>query len=117
MPREIAPSDPYLEKIKKLIPAEVSAAYLAINTMIPSEDSAFMWVLIFSGILMILCWLYLAKFQNVTGVYQLGFTTFVAFPIWAVNISIDRFEIDRYVVSAALVIVTLFAPLVMPKEE
>ena len=33
MEREVKPADTYAERVKKLIPAEVSAAFLAINAI------------------------------------------------------------------------------------
>jgi hypothetical protein len=118
--RNLKESDAYADKVKKLIPAEVSAAFLAINSSIQFGDDYFIYSLSFFIILIPICWLYLLQFQNVGSKIQLFFTTFIAFPLWAANMAIDRIDFladKRFLPAAGLIIVTLVAPLVIAKQE
>jgi len=114
MQREVTTSDSYLDKVKKLIPAEVSAAFLAINASIPLSDTSFYFALGFFLALIPICVLYLRIFENVSSVAQVVFISGVAFPIWALNIAIDRLEFMHnklFLASGLLVLATLVAPL------
>ena len=44
MEREVQSTDSYGDRVKKLIPAEVSAAFLAINASIPLDDNFLVYV-------------------------------------------------------------------------
>jgi len=66
MARTIDPEiDSYSTKLLKLIPAEVSAAYLSINSFVPLHYGfdINMWVSLV--VLTIFCFLYLDRLQNV----------------------------------------------------
>lgn len=116
MTREVKSGDSYLERVKKLIPAEVSAAFLAINSSIPLKDDHNVFVASFFVILVVVCVLYLRVLENVKKISQIIFVSAVAFPIWAINIAIARIDLlqDReFLASSLLVMVTLFIPLVI----
>ena len=118
--RQVAVSDPYLEKLKKLVPAEVSAAFLAINSLVPLDSSRNFVVEGAAAILAIVCWFYLSRLQGVRALGQLIFTSLIAFPVWAMNIMISRFDwlaANSYVPSCILIIVTVVAPLIPPPKE
>jgi hypothetical protein len=115
--RQVAESDPYLEKLKKLVPTEVSAAFLAINSLVPLDSDRNFVVEAAAIVLAVVCWFYLRRLQNVTAVRQLIFTSLIAFPVWAMNIMISRFDwlvANSYVPSCILIIVTVIAPLISP---
>ena len=119
MSREVTQSDSYLDKVKKLIPAEVSAAFLAINASIPLDDRNLRYVIIFFVILVPICALYLRKLENVVSVRQVLFTSGIAFPIWALNIAVDRLAFmssKLFLPSCLLILVTLLVPLVAKGE-
>jgi hypothetical protein len=106
----------YPAKLAKLIPAEVSAAYLAINSLVPVADG-------FSDImkgslvaLTVFCALYLWKVQNVTNFAQIAFTT-ASFPVWALNISATRSDfINPTLLGVLLILITVAIPLIPTKD-
>lgn len=120
--RQVAAGDLYVDKVKKLIPSEVSAGLLAINSLVPLVNSSVNqgFMLAITTILVVLCWFYLSKYQSVSSKLQLVFTALIAFPIWALNIMVSRFDLLAaypYVPGALLVLVTLVAPFVAPASE
>ena len=79
----------YLSKLYKIIPAELTAAYLAISSFLtdPANGLANVWLLFGFGIfLTVLTPIYLTRLQGVRNPFQLVVST-VSFPIWAVCIS------------------------------
>ncbi len=114
--RNVTTDDAYTDQVRKLIPAEVSAAFLAINSIIDFNDDYWRWILGFFIALIPVCWLYLARFQGVTSKLQLAFTSLIAFPIWSSSIAIDRIDYladKRFLPACFLIIVTLVAPFVV----
>ena len=83
----------YLEKLFRLIPTEVTAAFLAINTLLGTDTSTTnIYLTIISALfLATLSPLILLKFAAVTTKIQL-FTAPVTFLIWASNIAVYRFD-------------------------
>lgn len=83
----------YLEKLARLIPAEVTAAFLAINTVLGTENTSvnINLAIISAIVLAILSPLLLVRFSGVTTRFQI-FTAPVTFLIWACNIAIYRFD-------------------------
>ena len=119
MSREVTTNDSYVDKVKKLIPAEVSAAFLAINASIPLEGSKLIFAVGFFIILIPICIAYLRLFEKVGSWLQIAFISGVAFPIWAMNIAIDRIEWlqgNLFVASGLLVLVTLIVPLMAGRQ-
>jgi hypothetical protein len=117
--REIKASDTYLDRVKKLIPAEVSAGFLAINSLIPLKSEFNLFVLGFFVALLVICILYMYRLEMVTNLFQIIFVSIVAYPIWALNISIARIEWmqDReFLAGCLLVIVTLLIPLLVKPQ-
>ncbi|MEP9389567.1 hypothetical protein [Mesorhizobium sp. KR9-304] len=115
MAREVNTNDSYLDRVKKLIPAEVSAAFLALNASIPLDDRFLVYVIGFFVILVPICVLYLRVLEKVSSLRQVGFINGIAFPVWALNIAIDRLEFMQdklFLSSGLLVLVTLLVPLI-----
>lgn len=119
MSREVTTSDSYLDKVKKLIPAEVAAAFLAINASIPLQGSKFIFAIGFFLLLVPICVAYLRIFERVQNWLQIAFISGVAFPVWALNIAIDRIawmQGHLFIASGLLVLVTLIVPLMAGRE-
>jgi hypothetical protein len=109
----------YLERVKELVPSEITAAFLAINTAIPLDERWLDYLYGFFVVLVIACWFYLSRFKGVSNLYQLLFVTLVAFPVWAFNIAVARFDFianATFIPSCVLIVVTLFAPLIAPSK-
>jgi hypothetical protein len=103
----------YLDRVRELAPTEVTAAFLAINSSIPLDSTYLNYLIAFFCFLVLACWLYLRRFQGITNLQQLAFTTFVAFPVWAFNISVARFDFvadKTFIPASVLILTTLFAP-------
>ncbi len=120
MSREVVSSDSYLDRVKKLIPAEVSAAFLAINASIPLDEKFSAYVVGFFLVLVPICVLYLRMLEVVTSWAQIAFISGVAFPVWALNIAVDRIEFMQnklFLSSSLLVLVTLVIPLLVRQPQ
>lgn len=116
MAREVQATDSYIDRVKKLIPAEVSAAFLAINASIPLDDNYLVYVIGFFVALTIISIVYLRALEHVTSRVQTAFISLVAFPAWALNIAVDRFDFMQdklFLGSGILVLVTLLIPLIV----
>ena len=110
-------ADSYPAKLAKLIPAEVSAAYLAINSLVPASDGFSPIMMASLAILTVFCALYLWKVQNVTNILQIAFTT-GSFPIWALNISSTRSDLINPVAwGVILILATVAIPLVPTSRD
>ncbi len=111
MAREIdSDTDDYSAKLLKLIPAEVSAAYLSINSLVSLEEgfSGKMWLSLIA--LTLMCYLYLTMLRGVRNQVQAIFTT-ISFPVWAANISAARFaNIDPTIFGIILILITVASP-------
>jgi|GEM_PF-3783447 hypothetical protein len=120
MPREVGPTDTYLDRVKKLIPAEVSAGFLAVNSLVPLDDIFGVYVLGFGVIFALFCILYLRILEGVTNVLQLIFVSLIAFPAWAINISVARIgwlQEKIFIAPSILVLVTLTIPLLVDRPK
>jgi hypothetical protein len=106
-------ADSYSAKLLKLIPAEVSAAYLAINSLVPMQNGFDVTMKLSLVVLTIFCPLYLWRLGNVSSWLQVLFTT-ASFPLWALNISSARVSdwISPIVLGVILILVTVAIPLV-----
>lgn len=116
MEKEITGKDTYLDRVRKLIPAEVSAGFLTINSLIPLDSDKDYIVLLFFISLVIICGLYMYKLEMIKNYLQILFVSLVAFPVWALNIAIARIEwvqTNTSVPACLLVIITLLMPLLV----
>jgi hypothetical protein len=110
----------YLDRVKELVPTEVTAAFLAINSAVPFDSRYLVYLYGFFAALLIACWLYLHRLQRVTSIQELIFITFIAFPVWAFNIAVSRFDsiADKtFIPACILIIVTVFSPLVVGPRQ
>jgi hypothetical protein len=106
-------TDSFATKLAKLIPAEVSAAYLAINSIVDMDEGFSPKIWISLGALTVFCALYLWKVLGVRSLLQIAFTT-ASFPVWALNISSARLvgQIDPSTLGVILILVTVAIPLI-----
>jgi len=110
----------YLDRLYKLIPTELTAAYVAIASLIDpvnfGEDH--LWLLPVSyGVLQILVPVYMWRLQGVRDIAQLVVSS-ISFPIWAANISSilvsEKFNfISGVTLGVVLILWTLIIPLVV----
>ena len=83
----------HLEKLSRLVPTEVTAAFLAINTVIGTTNTTVnLYLSVTSAVILAaLSPFLLRRFSGVTNKFQL-ITTPLTFLIWASNIAIYRFD-------------------------
>ncbi len=114
MPREIRPDQRYRDRLLKLIPSEIVAAYMVLSGIIPA-DRARWGTLIVSIVLLVLVPLYLWRMQNVQRTLQL-IVTMVSFVVWLYSLG-GPFEpwglYEAWIGSIVLVLWTLVIPLVV----
>lgn len=83
------PGQQYLDKLYKIIPAEITAGYTAVSSFLwnPIDPQSNIYVLLAFGVfLTILNPFYLRQLQGVTNTMQIVVST-ISFPIWAICIS------------------------------
>ena len=119
MAREISTGHSYPEKLLRLIPSEIVAAYLAINGIIPSGYSKWGSVTV-SAILFILIPFYLWRVQNVRKILQVSLTS-LAFVVWIYSLNGGPFAYfglySPWIASIVLILCTLLSPvLITPKK-
>jgi FtsH-binding integral membrane protein len=109
MSREIGVDDPFFLKVAKLIPAEVSAAYLAINWYLSDRIDNFL-ILALCGLVLLITCFFLAKWQSNNK--RQAFFTSVAFVLWAANISGQFYASkgERVILACILVLGSIFLP-------
>lgn len=121
-------ADNYKEKLVKLIPSEIIAAYVTIYGLVTGikspHENIILWIVI--AILLIITPLYSIKVSMVTKKSQVVYTTF-GFLIWAFATGSPIKEIDTvpvsFIASVILILYTLFIPIVYmerperPKSE
>lgn len=88
MPRQIQPAASYQDKLTKLIPGEVIAAYLAIQNLVMGEPAIRDAVLLASAaILLFVIPFYLRKVHQVSSVAQIVVTA-ISFLVWVFSVSV-----------------------------
>jgi hypothetical protein len=109
MSRAIDPTDAYPLKVAKLLPAEVTAAYFAINGYLNDNLDNQSTLVVFGAVLAVICF-FLIRWQTNNSL-QAALTSF-AFVLWAANISANDFatENTRIVLACVLVIASLVLP-------
>ena len=61
-----------------------------------------------------------AALEGVTNLVQIAFISLVAFPVWALNIAVDRIDFMQnklFLASSLLVMVTLIIPLLVKNQN
>lgn len=117
------PGQQYLDKLYKIIPAEITAGYTAIASFLwdPIEPGRYLFVLLGFGIfLAVLNPLYLYRLQNVRNTMQIVVST-ISFPIWATCISTPLVTgalplITPQIITVVMVAWVLATPLLVPGE-
>ena len=119
MAREIRVDQNYKDRLLKLIPSEIVAAYMVLAGIIP-KDSAKWGTLVVSIVLLILVPFYLWKIQNVKITSQI-LVTAISFVVWLYSLG-GPFEAwgfyESWIGSAILILWTLIIPIVVnPKTQ
>jgi hypothetical protein len=119
MAREIRQDQNYRDRLLKLIPSEIVAAYLVLSGIIPGE--ATLGTLIVFIVLLVLVPFYLWRLSNVQRTSQLIITT-ISFAVWVYSIGGGPFAdwglYEPWIASVILVLWTLVIPLaVNPKSQ
>lgn len=120
MPREIKDTQNYYEKLLRLIPSEIVAAYLVIIGIIPVNEPIWLNVAV-TLILLLIIPFYLWRAQNVKNKNQI-ITTAIAFIIWVYSFNggiFNSFGLYKpWIASIILVLFTLIMPiLIVEKKE
>lgn len=115
MAREIKNTDQFKERLLKLIPSEIIAAYVAIQGLMVSLNSEILVQLIIA-FLTIITFLYLHQIEQVSNLKHKLFST-VSFPIWVYAVAPESIVgdsiYDPQLASIVLVLWTLLIPLVV----
>ena len=119
MAREIREDQNYRDRLLKLIPSEIVAAYLVLSGIIPRE--AKLGTLIVSIVLLVLVPFYLWRLHNVQRTSPLMITT-ISFVVWVYSLGGGPFAVwelyEPWIASVILVLWTLVIPLVVnPKSQ
>jgi hypothetical protein len=117
------PGQQYLDKLYKIIPAEITAGYTAIASFLwdPVDPSSNAYVLLGFGLfLAVINPLYLFRLQNVRNVMQIVVST-ISFPIWAACISTPLITgaisfVTPQMITVVMVAWVLATPLLVPGE-
>ena len=112
MAREIKVDQNYRDRLLKLIPSEIVAAYVVLAGVIPQHHAK--WgLLIVSVILLVLVPFYLKLLQNVNRIVQIVITT-ISFAVWVYSLGGPFREWGLYYAwlsSVILILWTLIVPL------
>ena len=108
----------YLDRIGKIVPPEITGAYLAVQPLLldPIDITKHFHVLLaFAGFLTILVPLYLWRVGGVTNSVQLAFSA-LSFPVWAASMSAEQLIIrsDGAVSGAVVTVVMVGWALLIP---
>lgn len=118
MARQIRPDQEYKDRLLKLIPSEIVAAYVILAGIIP-QDRAKWGTLIVSVVLTILVPFYLRKIQNVQLSSQIIVIT-ISFIVWLYSLG-GPFEpwgfYESWIGSVILILWTLIIPLVVKPQS
>jgi len=119
MAREIRKDQKYKDRLLKLIPSEIVAAYIVLAGIIPIT-SAKWGLLIVSVVLLILVPLYLWRIQDVKRLVQIVVTT-ISFVVWIYSIGGPFLYwgiYEKWIASVVLILWTLIVPIVVnPKTQ
>lgn len=116
MAREVTTSDSYLELVSKLIPGEIVAVYLAVQSLLVGLDQRVIWAVI--AFLFVLTPVYLLRLGGVTRIAQAIFSG-LSFLVWVYAVAPATILGPIYnpqIASIVLILWTLLIPLVVPKS-
>ena len=114
----------YLDRLYKLIPTELTAAYIATASLIDPVNNGreHLWLLPVSyGVLQVLVPIYMWRLQGVRDIAQIVVSS-ISFPIWAANASSiivsEEFNfINGVMLGVVLILWTLVIPLVIKGNQ
>lgn len=112
MARQIKRDQHYRDKLLKLIPSEIVAAYMVVMGIIP-ENSAQWGTLIVSLVLLILTPFYLKRFEKVTNNIQIVMCS-LSFVVWVYSLGgpFVHWNVHQpWIASIVLILWTLVIPL------
>ena len=109
MPRQILTEDNYRDKLIKLIPAEIVAAYLFLQTLLASQGGTVAWIVI--ALLFVGTFFYLRILGNVEKWPQLIFSS-LTFLVWVYSIAPETILGGIYNPSLATIILVLWTLLI-----
>jgi uncharacterized membrane-anchored protein len=109
MSREIQVKDDFRDKLIKLIPAEIVAAYLALQAHLMQFGDAVIWSVI--GILFLLTFFYLRRFGKVKNWWQLIFSS-LSFLVWVYSIAPQAILGKLYNPQLATIVLVLWTLLI-----
>lgn len=116
----VAPTTSYLDRLVKLIPAEIVAAHLAIQGLVANDISMRnLGIEISAGVLLLILPIYLRRLHGVRTMSR-TLLTMVSFVVWVVAVSspvYTRFDIDPIWGSIALILWTTVVPIFSFAEE
>ena len=119
MPREIRDTQNYYEKLLRLIPSEIVAAYLVIIGIIPPNVPVWLNVVVTSILLLIIPF-YLYRALNVKNKLQI-ITTTIAFIVWVYSFNggiFNSFGLYKpWIASIILVLFTLIMPILIVEKK
>lgn len=114
MAREIKETQKYKDRLLKLIPSEIVAAYMVLSGIIPSDSAKWGTLIVFIALLVLVPF-YLKRIQNVQRNSQLMVTA-ISFVVWVYSLG-GPFEVwglyKPWIGSIILVLWTLTMPLVV----
>jgi hypothetical protein len=118
MPREIKVVQSYQDRMLKLIPTEIIAAYMALQGVVPAAYAK--WATLAAAVILVaLTPLYLTRLQQVHRVGQVVMTT-IAVVVWLYTLG-GPFQYwglyQPWIGSVLLVLWTLVVPLVVNPQE
>jgi len=116
MSRGINPQDPYPLKVAKLLPAEVTAGYTAINAYLSDEIDNWVFLLAFGLILMVICF-FLIRWQAKNALQAT--LTSLSFVVWAASVSAFYYGTsrERAVLGSILVLISILLPRFVSKKK
>ena len=89
MSRDIQPDDSYGDRLHKLLPAELTAVYLAVRGQAGGDPDLFKSILIFTVVIAIIFYFAMPKIIGVTGVFARLIYCFT-FLIWIASLDSDH---------------------------
>ncbi len=117
MAREIKKTDQFKERLLKLIPSEIIAAYAVIQGLVADQESILIYIVI--GVLTLIAFIYMHKLEKVTNTWH-KVVVALAFPIWAFTVTPEAIPesvpYNRQLAPILLVVWTLLIPLVIKNQ-
>ncbi|WP_152535747.1 hypothetical protein [Bradyrhizobium sp. Ai1a-2] len=90
--RDIKPSDDYVTRLMKLLPAEITGAYLAIRLVSsPESNSHDKWIALFAAIIFCIAPFFMYFVLKMRQTKQIIFLT-LSYVVWISNFEIDRIK-------------------------